>query len=136
MLQECEDLCDHALIVHDEGMAAVNHQKARHFRELRMRDRYLAVILAGYRWREAGIGAAVTGDDADLARYRPKLQRQAALPGPQLLAGRTGGEAEDRLVFQQVDDLAALIGRTEHDDTAKVVDRVILQVLPYQNAAE
>ena len=98
-------------------------------------DGDLAVVGAGDHERVDPVDAAVAGQDAAYKINRRELVDKAAGGGAELLPGRTVDLAEDPPVADAVHQLAALIGRAEHDHPAQLGNRVAGLDLAHEDAA-
>ncbi len=117
-------------------MARGDDQEIGHAGELRALDRDLAVVGAGEIALEPGFEAAGAGDDADLERDGPQPVGQAVGARAQFLDGGPEQALEPPAVLQMIDDLAAVIGRRQHDDPSRIGDRVVLEILPDEDSAQ
>lgn len=121
---------------HNHGVGGVNDFEGLYAFDPRALDRDLAIIFTGDHTGVDPVDAAVAGNDAAFEIDGWQLIDEAVLSRAELLAGGPVDLLEEPPVTDLVDHFAALIGRAQHNDPAKVWQGLGGPDLPDNDAAE
>lgn len=135
MFQVTDCVFDHGFLFHDHGVRGVNDFVVAHAIDLSALDGDFAIVGTGDHHRVNPVDAAISCQDAAIKVNRSELGDIAVGRCAELLSGRAIDFTEGPPIADCINDFAALIGWSQHDNSAEIGNGIRFLELPHKDAA-